>query len=70
MAACMINYDHSCAQEQMDIMENDMPQCFQNGEPKKFDTSDEKELEAERTCLAHFQNMVSEHCNEEKEEDE
>ena len=65
----MINYDASCAQKQMDMMENDMPQCFQNGEPKKFDTDDEKESQAEYTCLAHFQSMVSKHCNK-KEEDE
>ena len=65
----MINYDASCAQKQMDMMENDMPQCFQNGEPKKFDTDDEKESQAEYPCLAHFQRMVSKHCNK-KEEDE
>ena len=65
----MINYDASCAQKQMDMMENDMPQCFQNGEPKKFDTDDEKESQAEYTCLVHFQNMVSKHCNKEEEDE-
>jgi hypothetical protein len=69
MAACMVNYDPSCAQKQMDLMEIDMPQCFQNGQPKNFNTNDEEELQEEHACLAHFQSMVSNQCNKQKEED-
>ena len=68
----MMEYNPSCAQAQMDIMEEKLPDCFENGEPKRFDEEDDNELKKQRECLEHFRTMVLDNCDkmEEKIEDE
>lgn len=62
--SCMFDYNQSCAQVQMDLMEENMPHCFENGEPKKFDNENDEEMEIQHECLIHFQEMVTTKCDD------
>jgi hypothetical protein len=60
----MLDYNPSCAQAQMDIMEDEMPDCFENGEPKKFDEGEEGATKRQSECLDHFRTMVLGNCDQ------
>lgn len=68
----MMEYNPSCAQVQMDIMEEEIPDCFQNGEPKRFNEEDDDELKKQGECLEHFRTRVLDNCDkkEDKKEDD
>lgn len=60
----MMEYNPSCAQAQMDIMEEELPDCFENGEPKRFDEEDDNALKRQGECLEHFRTMVLDNCDQ------
>ena len=64
----MMEYNPSCAQVQMDIMEDQMPECFENGQPKKFDEEDDDALKKQSECLNHFRTMVLSNCDKQEGE--